>query len=102
MGKTSRWTSARAILVYLVINPVTFRKRLRCQCKARCAVNGPALYQQRNAAMAERALYLRASQEAFVRGVMPLGKGWAIPCEACLAAKTSWPAECYSIGDEVH
>ncbi len=45
-----------------------------------------ALYQQRNAAMAAQALSLRASQEAVIRGVMPLGKGWAIPCEACLAA----------------
>ena len=73
-------------LVYLVTNPVTFRERLCRQCKARCAVNGPALYQQRNAAMAAQALSLRASQEAAIRGVMPLGKGWAIPCEACLAA----------------
>jgi len=29
---------------------------------------------------------LRASQEAVIRGVMPLGKGVAIPCEASLAA----------------
>ncbi len=28
---------------------------------------------------------LRASQEAVIRGVMPLGKGAAIPCEASLA-----------------
>ncbi len=46
----------------------------------------PALYQQRNAAMAPQARSLRASQEAVIRGVMPLGKGWAIPGEACLAA----------------
>ena len=43
----------------------------------------PALYQQRNAALAAQARSLRASQEAAIRGVMPLGKGWAIPCEAC-------------------
>ncbi len=36
--------------------------------------------------MAAEARSLRASQEAVIRGVMPLGKGWAIPCEACLAA----------------
>jgi len=30
---------------------------------------------------------LRASQEAVIRCVMPLGKGVAIPCEASLAAK---------------
>ncbi|MCU7936307.1 MAG: hypothetical protein KZQ99_15770 [Candidatus Thiodiazotropha sp. (ex Dulcina madagascariensis)] len=29
---------------------------------------------------------LRASQEGAIRGVMPLDKGWAILCEACLAA----------------
>ncbi len=46
----------------------------------------PALYQQRNAALAAQARSLRASQEAAIRGVMPLGKGWAIPCEPCLAA----------------
>jgi len=46
----------------------------------------PALYKERNAAMAAEARSLRASQEAVIRGVMPLGKGWAIPCEACLAA----------------
>ena len=46
----------------------------------------PALYQQRNTALAAQARSLRASQEAAIRGVMPLGKGWAIPCEPCLAA----------------
>ena len=46
----------------------------------------PALYKERNAAMAAEARSLRASQEAVIRGVMPLGKGWAIPCEASLAA----------------
>jgi len=45
-----------------------------------------ALYQERNAAMAAEARSLRASQEAVIRGVMPLGKGWTIPCEASLAA----------------
>jgi len=45
-----------------------------------------ALYQERNAAMAAEARSLRASQEAVIRGVMPLAKGWAIPSEACLAA----------------
>ena len=46
----------------------------------------PALYQERNAAVAAPARSLRASQEAVIRGVMPLGKGWAIPCAAGLAA----------------
>ena len=46
----------------------------------------PALYQERNAAKAA-ARSLRANQEAVIRCAMPLGKGWAIPCEAsCLAA----------------
>jgi len=36
--------------------------------------------------MAAEARSLRASQEAVIRGVMPLGKGSAIPCEASLAA----------------
>ena len=46
----------------------------------------PALYQQRNAALAAQARSLRASQEAAIRGVMPLGKDLAIPGEASLAA----------------
>jgi len=46
----------------------------------------PALYKERNAAMGAVALSLRAGQETVIRCVMPLGKGWAIPCEACLAA----------------
>ena len=45
-------------LVYLVTNTVTFRACLCCQSKARS---------------------LRASLEAVIRGVMSLGKGWAIP-----------------------
>ena len=45
----------------------------------------PALYQEHNAAMAAVALSLRADREAVIRRVMPLEKGWAIPCEACLA-----------------
>ena len=51
---------------------------IRCQWQA--------LGKERNAAMAQQARSLRASQEAVIRGVMPLAKGWAIPCEACLAA----------------
>ncbi len=34
-------SSPHISLVYLVTNPVTFRARLCCQSKARCAVNGP-------------------------------------------------------------
>jgi len=45
-----------------------------------------ALHKARNAAMAVQARFLRASREAVIRGVMPLEKGRAIPCEACLAA----------------
>jgi len=52
--------------------------------------------------MAAEARSLRASREAVIRCVMPLGKGWAIPCEASLAATASWLAERYRIGDEVH
>jgi hypothetical protein len=72
--------------VYLVTNPVTFRARLCCQCKARYTVNGQPFTSKRNAALAVQARSLRASQEAAIRGGMPLGKGRAIPCEACLAA----------------
>jgi len=44
-----------------------------------------ALSKDRNAAMASWGRSLRASQEAVIRCVMPLGKGVAIPCEASLA-----------------
>ena len=44
------------------------------------------LAKDRNAAMAARGCSLRASQEAAIRGVMPLEKDRAIFCEASLAA----------------
>ncbi len=44
-----------------------------------------ALSKDGNAALAPQAHSLRASQEAVIRCVMPLGKGMAIPCEAGLA-----------------
>jgi hypothetical protein len=62
--------------VHPFTNPVTFGgEKVRSEW--------PALYQQRNAALAAQARSLRASQEAVIRGVMPLGKGRAIPREAC-------------------
>ena len=45
-----------------------------------------ALYKDRNTAMASWGRSLRASQEAAIRYVMPLGKDAAIPGEASLAA----------------
>ena len=45
-----------------------------------------ALSKDRNAAMASWGRSLRASREAVIRCVMPLGKGAAIPREASLAA----------------
>ena len=74
------------LLVYLVTHSVTFRVRLGRQSKASSAVNGPALDKELNAALAAHARSLRASQEAAIRGVMALDKGWAIACEPCLAA----------------
>ncbi len=44
-----------------------------------------ALSKDRNVAMASWGHSLRASQEAVIRCVMPLGKEAAIPCEASLA-----------------
>ena len=41
-----------------------------------------ALSKDRNVAMASWGHSLRASQEAVIRCVMPLGKEAAIPCEA--------------------
>jgi hypothetical protein len=73
-------------MVHLVTNIDAFRAPLGCQCKARSAGNGPALSKDCNAAMAAKGRSLRASQEAAIRGVMPLGKDRAIPCEASLAA----------------
>ena len=71
--------------MYLDTHSVTFRVRPGRQCKARSAVNGPALDKERNTAMAAWARSLRASQEAAIRGVMALDKGRAIACEPCLA-----------------
>jgi hypothetical protein len=45
-----------------------------------------ALSKSHNAELAYWGGSLRASQEGAIRGVMPLGKDRAIPCEACLAA----------------
>jgi hypothetical protein len=45
-----------------------------------------ALSKNHNAELAYWGDSLRASQEGAIRGVMPLGKDWAIPCKACLAA----------------
>jgi len=72
--------------VSLLTNIVTFRVSLRCQNKARAAGNGYSLAKVRNAGLTSKGDSLWASQEAVIRGVMPLGKGAAIPCEACLAA----------------
>ena len=49
--------------------------------------------------MAAEARALRASQEAVIRGVMPLGKSWAIPCLRLTASRL---AEHYRIGVGVH
>jgi hypothetical protein len=45
-----------------------------------------ALFKSHNAELAYWGVSLRARQEGAIRGVMPLGKDRAIPCEACLAA----------------
>jgi len=45
-----------------------------------------ALRKSRNAGLVHLGGSLRASQEGGIRGVMSLGKGWAIPGEPCLAA----------------
>jgi hypothetical protein len=45
-----------------------------------------ALFKDRNAAMAAKGRSLRASQEAAIRGVMPLAKGMTLSGEASLAA----------------
>jgi len=68
--------------------------------------------------MAAEARSLRASQEAVIRGVMPLGncsmhcstscihavvvKGWPFPARHALRLTASWLAECYRIGGGVH
>ena len=46
-----------------------------------------ALYKDWNTAIASPKDSRRASQEALIRYVMPLGKGATIPSEPCLAAK---------------
>jgi NAD(P)-dependent dehydrogenase (short-subunit alcohol dehydrogenase family) len=62
----------------------------------------PALFKERNAAMAAEARSLRASQEAVIRCVMPLGKGSPLPARQALRLTTSCLAERYRMGDEVH
>lgn len=46
-----------------------------------------SLFEACNAAMVVRARSFRARQNAAIRGVMPVGKGAAIACQACLSAK---------------
>ena len=56
------------------------------QDKAQSAENGRPLFKDCNAVLVHLGSSLRASREAVVRGVAPLGKGLTIPGEARLAA----------------
>ena len=73
-----------------------FRAIQMIQDKAQFAGNGESgtpsrgrrvLSKDCNAGLDHLVRSLRASREALVRGVATLGKDWAIPCEARLAAK---------------
>ena len=62
----------------------------------------PALYKDRNAAMALKERSLWAGQEAVIRCVVPLGKGRPFPARQALRLTTSWPAEWAISCDAVH
>jgi hypothetical protein len=62
-----------------------FRATQIIQDKAQSAGNGQSLFKGCNAVLDYLGSSLRASREALARGVAPLGKGLAIPCEARLA-----------------
>ncbi len=55
------------------------------QDKAQTAKNGPVLLKGCNTVLGHLGASLRASWEAVVRGVTPLGKDQAIAGETCLA-----------------
>ncbi|MBS1269725.1 MAG: hypothetical protein MAG794_00676 [Gammaproteobacteria bacterium] len=88
--------------MYPITDIATFRACLRRQWKARSAVNGPVLYQERNAPMVAQARSLRAARKAVLRGVMSLGKGAPFPARQALRLTAFRAAECYNISDGVH
>ena len=74
------------IQVYPVINTDPFRAFPRGQGQTRSAGNGPVLSKDRNAVMASWDRSQRASQEAAIHCVMPLGKRTTLPGEAGLVS----------------
>ncbi|MBS1270505.1 MAG: hypothetical protein MAG794_01462 [Gammaproteobacteria bacterium] len=70
------------------------------QWKARSAVNGPVLYQERNAPMVAQACSLRAARKAVIHGVTE--KGAPFPARQALRLTALRAAERYNISDGVH
>ena len=63
------------------------------QDKAQAARNGRVLFKGCNAVLNHLACSLRASREAVVRGVAPLGKGTPLPARRALRPTASQLAE---------
>ena len=63
---------------------------------------GPALYQERNAAVAAQARSLRATRKGAIRCVAALAKGWPFPASHALRLTPFRVAEWVNISDGVH
>jgi len=77
-------------LVYPAGNTVTFRAYLRLQHRRESQCLGSewqALDKDCNAVMQPQGRSRRASRKALIRCVIALGRGMAMTCEPCLAAK---------------
>ncbi len=76
---------------------VGFRAIQMFQDKAQSAGNGRVLFKGCNAVLDHLACSLRASREAVVRGVAPLGKGAPLPARRALRPTASRLAELINI-----
>ena len=62
----------------------------------------PALYQERNAAVADQARSLRAARKGAIRCVVALAKGWPLPASHASRLTPFRAAEWVNISDGVH
>ena len=79
-----------------------FRATQMFQDKAQTAKNGLVLLKGCNTVLGHLGSSLRASREAVVRGVTPLGKDQPLPARRALRPTTSRPAEPINLGLTEH
>ncbi len=89
-------------LVYPVTNPVTFRVRLWCQCKARCAVNGQPFTSSATRQWRQRRSPFGRARKRSSAALRLLQRAGPFPARRALRLTASRLAECCRIGDGVH